>query len=377
MRVTHVSTGVASLDRSLGGLLPGDNVVWIADADELQLAIEDAFVRSAAAAGLPTVVVATSGAGRDRSRPAGVELIDATAASPLGPAPRFVSELQRWHDRHGVSCMVVEDLGALVRRWGLDETLDVFARSCPAMLQAGAVTYWRVPRRLGPAAVERIRRITQWLLERRGDLVHVVKSESNTMVVQGTAIELALTEHGIAATAHPSAGRLARGLSALRRDLGLTQAQLAEIAGITPSAVSQAESGARGLSVDTVIVISDRLGVSLDRLVNAPLDPGYRLGRHDRIPRSDPSEPVGLFSDATTGLRLQRIRLGPDERSVPPFHHEGVQLVDVRLGLVLVEVGDDTPVLRTGDALLVEHRRIRSWRNLRHEPAVVDWIVRD
>lgn len=375
--MTAVSTGIPTLDRAIGGLLPGDNVVWLAEADDLQSAIEDVFLGWAVSASIPTVFVATTAEGRDRVLPDGVERIDATGASPLAPAARFVDAIQRWLDRHGNSCMVVDDLSPLVRRWGLDETLDVFSRSCPAMLQAGAVTYWRVPRRLGPTAIERIRRITQWLLERRGELVHVIKSESNSLAVQGSAVEVTMAERGLVATRHPSAGRLARGLSALRRDLGLTQTQLAEIAGVTPSAVSQAESGVRGLSVDTLIAISDRLGVTLDRLVNAPLEPGYRLGRHDRIPRSDASDPLGLFTDVTAGLRLQRIRLGPDEAGGPALQHEGVQLVSVRVGLVLVEVADDTPVLRAGDALLVEHRRIRSWRNLRHEPAVLDWVVRD
>lgn len=375
--MTAVSTGIPTLDRAIGGLLPGDNVVWLAEADDLQSAIEDVFLGWAVSASIPTVFVATTAEGRDRTLPDGVERIDATGASPLAPAARFVDAIQRWLDRHGNSCMVVDDLSPLVRRWGLDETLDVFSRSCPAMLQSGVVTYWRVPRRLGPAAVERIRRITQWLLERRGELVHVLKSESNSLAVQGSAVEVTVADRSLVATRHPSAGRLARGLSALRRDLGLTQTQLAEIAGVTPSAVSQAESGVRGLSVDTLIAISDRLGVTLDRLVNAPLEPGYRLGRHDRIPRSDASDPLGLFTDVTAGLRLQRIRLGPDEAGGPTLHHEGVQLVSVRVGLVLVEVADDTPVLRAGDALLVEHRRIRSWRNLRHEPAVFDWVVRD
>lgn len=375
--MTAVSTGIPTLDRAIGGLLPGDNVVWLTEADDLQSAIEDVFLGWAVSAPIPTVFVATTAEGRDRVLPDGVERIDATGASPLAPAARFVDAIQRWLDRHGNSCMVVDDLSPLVRRWGLDETLDVFSRSCPAMLQAGAVTYWRVPRRLGPTAIERIRRITQWLLERRGELVHVIKSESNSLAVQGSAVEVTMAERGLVATRHPSAGRLARGLSALRRDLGLTQTQLAEIAGVTPSAVSQAESGVRGLSVDTLIAISDRLGVTLDRLVNAPLEPGYRLGRHDRIPRSDASDPLGLFTDVTAGLRLQRIRLGPDEAGGPALQHEGVQLVSVRVGLVLVEVADDTPVLRAGDALLVEHRRIRSWRNLRHEPAVLDWVVRD
>ena len=52
-------------------------------------------------------------------------------------------------------------------------------------------------------------------------------------------------------------GRLGEGLRRLRGRRNLTQRQLAELATVTPAAISQAESGRRGLSLETLVILSD------------------------------------------------------------------------------------------------------------------------
>jgi hypothetical protein len=49
----------------------------------------------------------------------------------------------------------------------------------------------------------------------------------------------------------------------------------------------------------------------------------------------------------------------------------------VARGLVQLELGADTPVLRSGDAALAITVPLSSWRNLTAEPAALFWIVRD
>ncbi|OGT89037.1 MAG: XRE family transcriptional regulator [Gammaproteobacteria bacterium RIFOXYA12_FULL_61_12] len=48
---------------------------------------------------------------------------------------------------------------------------------------------------------------------------------------------------------------------------GLTAARLAELAGVTPAAISQIESGKRGLSVDLLKKLAEALRLDLDDLV--------------------------------------------------------------------------------------------------------------
>src|ERR1700730_12448554 len=56
-----VSTGVEELDQVLGGLLPGDNVVWVAPPGTGSELFEERFLAAAAAAGHVGVSVFVDG----------------------------------------------------------------------------------------------------------------------------------------------------------------------------------------------------------------------------------------------------------------------------------------------------------------------------
>lgn len=370
------TTGSAALDALLGGLVPGDNVVWIGERDDRYELAERAFL-TASAERHPTVYVATNRVEMARKLPPGVERLDATTASGLGHAADLAEEIERRLADGRTWCVVIDGLGTLARRWGPAEALMFFARACPTMLQAGALTYWRAPRSLGAAFLDRVRQITQVMLEVRGDQLHVLKAESRPAAIGGSVHRVGIRDGDLTVAGIASGGRLARGLASVRRDLGLTQAQLAELAGITPSAVSQAESGTRGLSVDTLIALSDRLGITLDRLVSARPSPGYHLARHDRRRPTATTGIVPLADDPAIGLRAFLVVLEGDASGTPPTTHKGVELVAVVRGLVQVGAGDDTPVLRAGDSLVADTASVRSWRNLRPEPAMLYWILRD
>lgn len=369
-----VSSGIAALDELLGGFQAGDNVVWISERDDVYDALEEAFVASAAA---PTLVVVTTRAELRRPRPDHVDVVDATPGSALARPGPLADELERrFHDGRRWT-IVIDGLAVLARRWGRDAALAFFVRSCPSMLQAGAVTYWRIPRGLGAPFVDRVRQVTQCLLELRDGRLRVVKAEGRPAAVLDSVHQVAAAgPAAVTVTSNVAGGRLARGLAAVRRDLGLTQAQLADAAGVTPSAVSQAESGARGLSLETLLTLADRLGITLDRLVTGTTSPGYQLARHDRRHGGDAGV-TPLADDPVLGLRAYFVTLGGNDHGEPPFVHKGAELVAVASGLVQVTVGDDTPVLRAGDSLLATTSPLSGWRNLRAEPAAFYWIVRD
>ena len=56
-------------------------------------------------------------------------------------------------------------------------------------------------------------------------------------------------------------------ISALRREAGLSQAQLAQRLGISPSAMGMYEQGRREPSMETVVAMADFFGVSTDYLL--------------------------------------------------------------------------------------------------------------
>lgn len=367
-----IGTGFASIDEALGGLITGDNVVWQCYAPDLYASLAAGFVTSAGAGSCLAVSF-----GEPRLPVAAGEWLDAGPRSPLARPVALADELERRVARDAPACLVIDRLDRVVKRWGPDAAGAFFARICPAMLLAGVTAYWGVGDALGRPFIDRVRQITQCLLDVRGGRLLVVKAEGRPDALQGISYQLHLEGDAVSVTSTAAGGRLARGLIALRRELGLSQIELARIAEVTPSAISQAESGRRGLSVDTLVAMADRLDVSVDRILGVASTRTYRLARHDRARRMNPAGIVALATDVTVGMRSYLIELAPGETVEPPFDHRGVAWVGVLRGLVQVDLGDDRPVMRPGDSLLIEHAGVRSWRNLRREPAEAYWLVRD
>ncbi|MCB0966094.1 MAG: helix-turn-helix domain-containing protein [Ilumatobacter sp.] len=371
----RVGTGFDSLDAALGGLISGDNVAWICDDPDLYRSLAIGLVNSAARPGRSAVLVSFR-AERLLAVP-GATTIDATPGSENSSAGHLVDAIERHVKRHTPTCLVVDDLAAVIRRWGVDAVSAFFERVCPAMLDAGVTAYWQVGSALGASFTEHARQITQCLLDVRHDRLRVLKAEGRPDALQDISYRLRHDAGWVEVIPAPAGGRLARGLTTVRKELGLTQQELAEAAGVTASAISQAESGSRGLSLDTVVTLADRLDVSVDRLLAGAHRRPYHLTRHDRARVVSNSTIVALATDATVGLRLFLVKLPGDARQPPPFDHRGVAAVASVQGLIQVELDDDRPVLRAGDVLIVEGGRVHSWRNLRGHDAACYWIMRD
>jgi transcriptional regulator with XRE-family HTH domain len=310
-------------------------------------------------------------AGRD------VERIDAGAGSAFGRAGPLADEIERRVLANRPGCLVVDGLGQIRRRWREGTAAKFFGRLCPAMLQAGVTAYWGIDGTLGRAFAEDVRQITQCMLDVRGGRLRVLKAEGRPNAMEGMTHRLHVDDGQISVSLGPAGGRLARGLIAVREQLGLTQQEVATMAGVTPSAISQAEAGVRGLSLDTVVAIADRLHLPVDRLLGSPSPRPYRLARHDRSRRIADGNVVALASDSTVGLRAFLLQLGALETGTPPFEHRGVMLFAPIFGVMQVDLDDDRPVLRTGDVLIVETGSVHAWRNLRRDPLTCSWILRD
>ncbi|BAN03510.1 XRE family transcriptional regulator [Ilumatobacter coccineus] len=371
---TPTGTGFASVDDALGGLITGDNVVWQCDDLVAYDALRLGFAAAAARDGQRVLHVAFSAAPSPRAPT--VERLDAGPGS-VHSRPRLLSdELDRRFRDDRPDCVIVDDLAGPIRRWGPAVALDFFSRTCPAMLQAGVTAYWCVGSDFGRTALDAVRQITQCYIEVRDERLRVIKAEGRAASQQGVSYRLHIEGDDVVATPAPTGGRLARGLAALRSDFRLTQQELATIGGVTASAISQAESGARGLSVDTLLRISDELDVPVDRLVNATPRPRYHLARHDRSRRLT-SDTVALVPDTSIGARVFLIELAGGSSSAPDHPHHGVEVIAMMNGLVQIDLGDDRPVLRAGDTIVVADGIVNTWRNLRREPARFFRILRD
>jgi transcriptional regulator with XRE-family HTH domain len=362
-----LSTGIDSLDRILDGLLSGDNVVWVGERSDLHDRIETAFLSEGD--GPKAMVVMT---GRP-AVPAGVEVIDARPGRPDADAGQLEQKILSFGQRPGAR-IVIRDLDNLVRRLGPERALGFFTRTCPRLFDLGALAYWRSSRAGSGAILGQIQGVTQCVLEHTDGRLRVIKAESRPGIA-GRIYDIASEGEGLEFTEVKTLSRLAEGIRRLRTSRGLTQTEMARMAAVSQSAIAQAESGHRGLNLDTLLTLGEALGVSLDELLDYRPRQGYVVARRDRIRARRGVVP--LLDDPDAGLRAFLVRLGAGESGSPATIHKGAELILVGNGVVQIHLNEHTPVLRAGDALLVTHDAINGWRNLLPEPARLFWIVRD
>jgi transcriptional regulator with XRE-family HTH domain len=375
MRTT--SSGIPDLDDLLAGLLPGDNVVWVTAGQTVVASIERAFLVEGLRRGDACSYVTTDlSPTRLRSQFGGdLRILDARPGRPL--ADPTALEMRILDDaRQEPGRIVFDSLDAFVRRLDRRRALALFSRVCPQLYDLGAIAYWRVSRAAaGSGLVEGITRVTQCVLELGVSHLRVVKAEGRP-VAAGRLVHLRIDGDGTPTFEQEKAlGRLGAGLRRIREERRLSQADLARLAGVSPSAISQAEAGHRGLALETLLTLVEALGVGLDDLLAVRTSGDYVLARRDRL--GPPQGHVALLDDDTAGLRAYFIQLGPGQRGTPPVPHKGVELILAASGLVQVELGNATPVLRAGDAVLATRASVSGWRNLLGETARLFWIIRD
>ncbi len=373
----RVSSGIEDLDVLLGGLIPGDNIVWVSEYEEFFARAEAAFLKEGSSRGEPCLYIAMSQSPKALSARLGpeVEILDARPrrrlADPVRLEQTVVQAAQQAPGR-----VVFDGLASLGERLGWQRAVAFFSRLCPRLFDLGSIAYWRVSRRaLGAGVLDEIRKVTQCVFEVGGGHLRVVKAEGRGPSVQGRLLRLALADETVHLENERALGRLGEGLRRLRQERHLNQGDLARFAGVSPSAISQAEAGHRGLSLDTLLTISEGLGVGLDELLANEPQGDYVLARRDRAGPAASQTP--LLDDPGAGLRAYLVHLASMEKGSPPLQHKGPEMVLVAQGLVQVDLGGATPVMRAGDAILATRAPIKGWRNLLGQPARLFWILRD
>jgi transcriptional regulator with XRE-family HTH domain len=371
------STGNAELDEALGGLFWGDNVVFeVADQQAATpfyravMAVEEQFDQR--------VYVSLS-----ESAPAftKVDVIDGRPGGTLQhPAPLLRAIVERCADGES-NLLLFDAMETMIERWGSEGAARFFSVCCPQLLELGAIAYWSVPSGASYPALRRtIEEITQCVLVVGDSRLRVAKAEGRPPGIEGSVFRYAEIDGLPTLAPAPVAARVGTALRAVRMQRRLSQSELARLAGVSPSAISQAERGRRGLSLETLLELTERLNMTLDELLRGEVVAGYRLGRrhHPRRRRGEATpEPLPLLDDPAAGVRAYLVQLPSRARGSPHVAHKGTELVAVAAGLVQVVLAHGRPVLRRDEVLLVEATTIEEWRNLGLSEATLFWILRD
>ncbi len=372
------SSGIADLDELLSGLSVGDNVVWLLDQGcELKLAnIIDSFLIQGGEDGACCTYVRTGETivRTKRSRGVEVKVFDARRGAIADPVR--LEQVIVEQERACPGRVVFDDLDAMVEAWGRDRTLAFFTRVCPQLFDIGSIAYWVGTRsKLGPRLLDQITKTTQCVFELGRGQLRVMKAEGR-VGVEGRIVRMLDNADGkLDLEQERALGRLGEGLRRVREQRGLSQSEIAALAGVSASAISQAEGGQRGLALDTVLTLAESLDIPLDTLLATKTNGDYVVRRRDRAAAR--AGVVPLIDDPKGGLRAYVVNLGPGESGSPPMAHKGPELVLVAAGLVQVDLGSAMPVMRVGDAVLATRVPIAGWRNLLAKPAVFYWVLRD
>ncbi|WP_187368895.1 helix-turn-helix domain-containing protein [Baekduia soli] len=370
-----MSTGVPALDDVLGGLFWGDNVVWELDgasADPFYRAIlrlEDAFDASTwiAVRGAPSRLVP-----------------DFPRLETVGISPEYTSiepsdllrEIRSRCEAGKRNLLLFAPLDRMVCAWGAELTRGFFARCCPLLLDVGAIAYWSMDLRETPAAVQdTVEAVTQCVLHLDKHSVRVAKAEGRDPSVRGSLLHWHDEQEGPVLFEADVIGRVAASLRTLRRSRNITQRQLAQTAGVTSSAISQAERAERGLSLTTLVRLSSELGLTVDDLLHGEDPSTYQIGRRIGDPRRAPEPAITLLGGVGSEVRVDLVHLAARQAGAPIGRHSGRGIVAVSCGLVQVGLGNHTPTIRGGEVLVADCAHIDGWRNLGDREAVLFWIA--
>lgn len=160
---------------------------------------------------------------------------------------------------------------------------------------------------------------------------------------------------------------LAENISALRLKKGLSQAQLANQAGVPRSTLTNLESGSGNPSLQNLAKISTALQVRIEELLSRPRNESELIKAADVASERRVQGRVRiakLLPDAIRGLDVDRIEIDPQTTMPGHPHLSGAkEYFSVLQGEVTVAVGGDKFVVKKGDVLAFPGDQPHSYRN--------------
>jgi transcriptional regulator with XRE-family HTH domain len=173
-------------------------------------------------------------------------------------------------------------------------------------------------------------------------------------------------------------------IRALRAERALQQRQLAEKAGLTPSTLSQIESGRLTPSLPTLGKIAAALGVSIAALFEATPNGRLHLSRKSEYPVMSFDSSSEQWHVLGAGLFKGKIRavvstLGPRAKGVETdkviIEPGQMKLFYVIEGRVALHYNGETHRLEAGDSAYLDGSTPHGWDNVGARTAKALWVI--
>jgi len=423
----RVSSGVRQLDRLLGGLFIGDNVVWYDDAGSLASVFSFNFIQESQKQEKPLIYFSF-----DRSPKTIIEELGPLAESRhLTILDCFThgkgdsSEVfAKFYEKDGAQWphqiimvkepwkpekvaesiytvhealksdvrFVFESLTGMQDLWGGEEQiLKFYTRSCPRLNELETIAYWIMEKgahsdRL-KANINQIAQVAIDLSIKRGKsaltILKADKRKPDTLNIPNN-----YWDDGITVSFESESHRMGKidlgfRLRDLRTRQGMSQKELAGLIGVTPSTISQIESNTIYPSLPALFKIAQILNVPVGSLFTDMPESKHQVvfsGSGTRVNFSD------LPKGSLTGYRLSPADFAAKaepyiieiqaEEKVPShfFVHKGEEMGYVLSGKLEFKIRNAVHTATAGDIIYLTSELPSEWKNIGTETCRLLWI---
>ena len=423
----RVSSGVSELDRLLGGLFIGDNVVWHDAAGSLASVFCLNFIRTSQAQGRPIIYVTFDRSPKnllDKLGPLAdypdLTLLDCFTHGKGAGSPVFlkfyeskkkrtcrVVSVGQPRDQHQVMDalygihatmkgdvrFVFESLTGMGELWGGEEPIiQFYAHSCARLYELTTIAYWILEKRAHTARLRaQINQIAQVAMDvsvRRGTCaLTILKAENRDLDTQNRPYPYWSRGLDVAfETDRPSRGGIELGtrLRELRNKRGLPQKEVADLVGVTSSTISQIESNLIYPSLPALLKLAEVLSVEVSSFFRAPAKPTG--GPVFSIKEAADVKLPGLAEADVKAKLLTPLDLEakgePYLLEIPPrrslsshfFVHKGEELGYLLKGKLHFKMKNSTYTIRSGEVIYLNRDVPTQWKNPGPGPARLLWV---
>jgi transcriptional regulator with XRE-family HTH domain/KaiC/GvpD/RAD55 family RecA-like ATPase len=424
----RVTSGVDQLDRLLGGLFIGDNVVWHDDAGSLASIFCLNFLQASEANNKPIIYVSF-----DRSPRNLIERLGPLAEYPnltildcftWGKGAGSDVFLRFYHDNRGqwpckVVCvddprqmkavgdalyglhstltddvrLVFESITGMQELWGgEDQIVRFYTHSCPRLYELNTVAYWILEKdahthRLR-AQINQIAQVAIELSIKRGTTsLTILKAENRSMEEQHRPHEYWTKDISVSFEDEKhTSGRIELGarLKDIRTKRGFSQTELSRLVGVTPSTISQIESSLIYPSLPALLKMAEVLSADVRSFFQERSDMTRRLvfSAAEAVDVRIPDVPEGAVVaksltpvdfDARAEPYLIEI---PSETKLPQhfFGHKGSEIGYMLSGKLHMTVDKTVYKLRAGDLVYLTSEIPTRWANPGPGSARLLWL---
>lgn len=424
----RASSGVSQLDKLLGGLYIGDNVVWHDDAGGLAMVFCMNFMLASQAQGKPLIYLSF-----DRSPKNLLDQLGTLADNPMltvldcftygkgagtpvflkfyqerkeDPSCKFVTVQKPREPEQVIEALysihstmqgdvrfIFESLTGMQEIWGGEEQIiNFYSHSCPRLYELNTIAYWVMEKRAHSqrlrAQINQIAQVAVDLSVRRGTTsLMILKAEKRDMDTLNKPYSYWTKDLNVTFDHdRKTTGKLDLGLrlKELRSRRGISQTELAKLVGVTPSTISQIEGNMIYPSLPGLLKMAEVLTVEVSSLFQDKGDVRSRFvfpaAEAVEVKLQGLPEGAAFAKSLTPPDFIQKaepylLEVQP-KKEIPAhfFLHKGEEMGYLLSGVLQVKIEKAVYTIRPGDVIYLTSEMPTQWKNPGPSVARLLWL---